>query len=160
MSASDPRKNSKRPDVHLEVGRRFAKHKQRYSNKRRAIVSLLETADKPLTITEILRRSKNTKGRRDEIAQSSLYRNLLVLEDVGAIQRVASTDDLSRYELTEDILGHHHHMLCSSCGEMRDVKIPHRLEAELNATFKQLAKKSGFKLAQHRLDLIGRCKNC
>ncbi|MFM8902044.1 MAG: Fur family transcriptional regulator, partial [Actinomycetota bacterium] len=149
-----------RPDVHLEVGRRFAKHKQRYSNKRRAIVSLLETADKPLTITEILRRSKNTKGRRNEIAQSSLYRNLSVLEDVGAIQRVASTDDLSRYELTEDILGHHHHMLCSSCGEMRDVKIPHRLEAELNATFKQLAKKSGFKLAQHRLDLIGRCKNC
>jgi len=160
MSASDPRKNLKRPDVHLEVGRRFAKHKQRYSNKRRAIVSLLETADKPLTITEILRRSKNINGRRDEIAQSSLYRNLLVLEDVGAIQRVASTDDLSRYELTEDILGHHHHMLCSSCGEMRDVKIPHRLEAELNATFKQLAKKSGFRLAQHRLDLIGRCKNC
>ncbi|MFM8902093.1 MAG: hypothetical protein ACKOGG_01775, partial [Actinomycetota bacterium] len=30
-----------------------------------------------------------------------------MLEDVGAIQRVASTDDLSRYELTEDILGHH-----------------------------------------------------
>ncbi|MFM8001093.1 MAG: Fur family transcriptional regulator, partial [Actinomycetota bacterium] len=89
-----------------------------------------------------------------------LYRNLVVLEEVGAVQRVVSTDDNGRYELNEEILGHHHHMLCSSCGEMRDVKIPHRLEAELNATFKQLAKKSGFKLAQHRLDLIGRCKNC
>ncbi len=147
-------------DVHLEVNRRFTQNNQRYSVKRRAIVTLLEKSNQPLTITDILQRSKNLKGSQNEIVQSSLYRNLLVLEEVGAVQRVFSTDDLSRYELNEEILGHHHHMLCSVCGDMRDMIIPQQLEEKLNSTFTHLAKISGFKLDQHRLDLVGRCKKC
>jgi Fur family zinc uptake transcriptional regulator len=147
-------------DVHVEVSRRFVQHNQRYSSKRRAIVSMLETSDRPLTILEILQRSKSFKGTKNEIAQSSLYRNLVVLEEVGAVQRVVSTDDNGRYELNEEILGHHHHMLCSVCGDVRDVTVPPQLEEELDNALTQLAKRSGFKLDQHRLDLIGRCKNC
>jgi Fur family zinc uptake transcriptional regulator len=147
-------------DVHVEVARRFVQHNQRYSSKRRAIVSMLETSDRPLTILEILQRSKSFKGTKNEIAQSSLYRNLVVLEEVGAVQRVVSTDDNGRYELNEEILGHHHHMLCSICGDVRDVTVPPQLEEELDNALTQLAKRSGFKLDQHRLDLIGRCKNC
>ncbi|MFZ9166187.1 MAG: Fur family transcriptional regulator [Ilumatobacteraceae bacterium] len=146
--------------MHVEVARRFVQHNQRYSSKRRAIVSMLETSDRPLTILEILQRSKSFKGTKNEIAQSSLYRNLVVLEEVGAVQRVVSTDDNGRYELNEEILGHHHHMLCSICGDVRDVTVPAQLEEELDNALTQLAKRSGFKLDQHRLDLIGRCENC
>jgi Fe2+ or Zn2+ uptake regulation protein len=146
--------------VHIEVARRFVQHNQRYSSKRRAIVSLLENSDRPLTILEILQRSKSFKGTKNEIAQSSLYRNLVVLEEVGAVQRVVSTDDNGRYELNEEILGHHHHMLCSKCGDVRDVTVPAQLEEELDNALTQLAKRLGFKLDQHRLDLIGRCKKC
>ncbi|MDA0286093.1 MAG: transcriptional repressor [Actinobacteria bacterium] len=147
-------------DVHLEVNRRFAQNNQRYSMKRQAIVTLLEKSNRPLTITEILQRSQNLKSNKNVIVQSSLYRNLLVLEEVGAVQRVFSTDDLSRYELNEEILGHHHHMLCSVCGDMRDMIIPQQLEEKINSTFAHLAKVSGFKLDKHRIDLVGRCKKC
>ena len=147
-------------DVHVEVSRRFVQYDQRYSVKRRAIVALLENSDRPLTITDILQRSKTVKGTKNEIAQSSLYRNLVVLEQVGAVQRVFSTDDIGRYELNEEILGHHHHMVCSVCGDMRDVVIPEQLEEKLDSALTQLAKQSGFTLDQHRLDLIGRCKKC
>ena len=147
-------------DVHVEVSRRFVQHDQRYSVKRRAIVALLENSDRPLTITDILQRSKAVKGTKNEIAQSSLYRNLVVLEQVGAVQRVFSTDDIGRYELNEEILGHHHHMACSVCGDMRDVVIPEQLEEKLDSALTQLARQSGFTLDQHRLDLIGRCKKC
>lgn len=147
-------------DVHIEVAKRFERYGQRYSSKRRAIVSMLETSDRPLTIAEILQRSKSFKGTKNEIVQSSLYRNLVVLEEVGAVQRVVSTDDNGRFELNEEILGHHHHMLCSKCGDVRDVTIPNQLEQELDNALSQLAKRSGFKLDQHRLDLIGRCKKC
>jgi Fe2+ or Zn2+ uptake regulation protein len=123
-------------------------------------VSLLENSDRPLTILEILQRSKSFKGTKNEIAQSSLYRNLVVLEEVGAVQRVVSTDDNGRYELNEEILGHHHHMLCSKCGDVRDVTVPAQLEEELDNALTQLARRLGFKLDQHRLDLIGRCKKC
>jgi Fe2+ or Zn2+ uptake regulation protein len=160
MSSGHKHPKVENSDVHVEVSRRFVQHNQRYSSKRRAIVSMLETSDRPLTILEILQRSKSFKGTKNEIAQSSLYRNLVVLEEVGAVQRVVSTDDNGRYELNEEILGHHHHMLCSVCGDVRDVTVPAQLEEELDNALTQLAKRSGFKLDQHRLDLIGRCKKC
>lgn len=160
MSSGHKHPKVENSDVHVEVARRFVQHNQRYSSKRRAIVSMLETSDRPLTISEILQRSKGFKGTKNEIAQSSLYRNLVVLEEVGAVQRVVSTNDNGRYELNEEILGHHHHMLCSICGDVRDVTVPPQLEEELDNALTQLAKRSGFKLDQHRLDLIGRCKNC
>ena len=160
MSSGHKHQKVKNSDVHVEVARRFVQHNQRYSSKRRAIVSMLETSDRPLTILEILQRSKSFRGTKNEIAQSSLYRNLVVLEEVGAVQRVVSTDDNGRYELNEEIIGHHHHMLCSVCGDVRDVTVPAQLEEELDNALSQLAKRSGFKLDQHRLDLIGRCKKC
>jgi Fur family zinc uptake transcriptional regulator len=160
MSSGHKHPKVENSDVHVEVSRRFVQHNQRYSSKRRAIVSMLETSDRPLTILEILQRSKSFKGTKNEIAQSSLYRNLVVLEEVGAVQRVVSTDDNGRYELNEEILGHHHHMLCSICGDVRDVTVPAQLEEELDNALTQLAKRLGFKLDQHRLDLIGRCKKC
>ncbi len=160
MSSGHKHLKPENSDVHIEVARRFAQHDQRYSSKRQAIVAMLKTSDRPLTITEILQRSKNFKGTNNEIAQSSLYRNLVVLEKVGAVQKVVSTDDNGRYELNEEILGHHHHLLCSKCGDVRDVIIPGHLEEKLDVALSQIAKRSGFKLDQHRLDLIGRCKKC
>ena len=151
---------AKNTDVHVEVARRFAQHGQRYSSKRRAIVSILETSDRPLTISEILQLSKKFNDANNAIVQSSLYRNLVVLEEVGVVQKVVSTDDNGRYELNEAILGHHHHLLCSECGDVRDVVIPEHLEKKLDNELGRIAKRSGFKLGQHRLDLIGRCQKC
>jgi len=85
---------------------------------------------------------------------------LLYLSKLVLCKESFSTDDIGRYELNEEILGHHHHMLCSVCGDMRDVVIPEQLEEKLDSALTQLAKQSGFTLDQHRLDLIGRCKKC
>lgn len=144
-------------DVHGEVTRRFMKHDQRYTSQRRLIVTVLSASDRPLMIQQMLKRSSSTKK---VLAQSSLYRNLVVLEDVGVVQRIFSTDDVARYELNDDILGHHHHLVCSKCGDIRDVRIPESLESSLDSTLAKIAKRSGFKLEQHRLDLIGRCGKC
>lgn len=144
-------------DVQYEVVLRFTQHGQRYTTQRRAIVIVLANSDRPLTIPQMLKRTIGTKG---SLAQSSLYRNLAVLENVGVVQRVFSTDDVARYELNDHILGHHHHMVCSKCGDIRDVRIPESLETNLDSALTTLAKRSGFRLDQHRLDLIGRCSKC
>ena len=153
MTSSDKRSS----DVHGEVVRRFTHHRQRYTAQRRGIVVVLAHSDRPLTIPQMLKRLIGAKGT---LAQSSLYRNLAVLESVGVVQRVFSTDDVGRYELNDDILGHHHHMVCSKCGDVRDVRIPDSLETNLDSALTILAKRSGFRLDQHRLDLIGHCSKC
>lgn len=160
MSKAHKHVLAKNSDVHVEAARRFVQHGQRYSSKRRAIVSMLETSDRPLTINEILQLSKKFNNANNAIVQSSLYRNLVVLEEVGVVQKVVSTDENGRYELNEAILGHHHHLLCSECGDVRDVVIPEHLEKKLDNELGRIAKRSGFKLGQHRLDLIGRCQKC
>ena len=165
MSVANKRSNSSHSDVrrdahndvHGEVMRRFVKNEQRYTSQRRLIVTVLSASDHPLMIQQMLKRSSNTKK---VLAQSSLYRNLVVLENVGVVQRIFSTDDVARYELNDDILGHHHHLVCSKCGDIRDVRIPESLESSLDSTLSKIAKSSGFQLDQHRLDLIGRCGNC
>ena len=95
---------------------RLRRDGQRYTDNRRQLVQVLSESADPLTIPEILR-------RRDDLAQSSVYRNLSVLERAGVVQKIVTTDEWARYELAEDLTEHHHHLICSSCGAVRDFTV-------------------------------------
>ena len=126
---------------------------QRYTTKRKDIVGAMVRLGQPAGIPELLRLV-------DDLPQSSLYRNLTVLQDAGVVARVMSSQDGGLYELAEHITGHHHHLLCSQCGVVKDVVVPDALEHDLDTTLANLAKREGFALDRHRLDLIGRCASC
>jgi Fe2+ or Zn2+ uptake regulation protein len=126
---------------------------QRYTPARRQIIEALTITRRPVTIADLLH-------ALPDVAQSSLYRNLTTLEQCGVVSRVVSTGDTGRYELSEQLAGHHHHLVCSQCGSMRDVVISESLETLLDDAFDRLAKREGFRLEHHRLDLIGVCATC
>lgn len=126
---------------------------QRYTDQRRRLVQLLMSAGNPLSIPEMLRARRGLK-------QSSVYRNLAVLERAGVVRRVLTDEEFGRYELTEDLTGHHHHLMCSSCGKVEDVEIGSELERTLDRSLDRLARKAGFADVDHRLDLIGICSDC
>lgn len=126
---------------------------QRYTSGRAALVGLLAGSDHPLTIPEILQ-------ARAGMPQSSVYRNLTVLEEAGLVQRVASSDEWARFELAEDLTEHHHHQICTSCGQVRDVTLPPGVERSLDASLVKVAEANGFTLQHHRLDLVGLCNDC
>ena len=140
-------------ELHQEVAARLAGSRQRYTPTRKRLVDILARAGTPLALPEIVR------GRRD-LPQSSAYRNLAELESAGLIRRVASEDGSARYELAEELTGHHHHLLCSRCGSVQDVGIPSKLERELDRTLDTLAREARFATISHRLDLIGLCRSC
>lgn len=136
-----------------DVGTQLAESSQRFTATRKAIVSALATAGGPLSIPEIL-------GATDDLAQSSVYRNLAVLEEAGVVVRVAGVDERARYELSEHLTGHHHHLVCTSCGAVSDVRIPDAAERELDRVLSTIAAGAGFEIEHHRLDLVGRCGEC
>jgi Fe2+ or Zn2+ uptake regulation protein len=117
------------------------------------IIDILIRAGKPMVITDMLAKAKH-------MPQSTLYRNLLVLEDATAVVRVVTNAESGCYELAEHLMGHHHHMVCSKCGVVRDVVVPEGLEHELDKALEKVARREGFSIDRHQLDLIGRCKNC
>jgi Fur family ferric uptake transcriptional regulator len=132
---------------------RLRRDGQRYTENRRQLVAVLVAAPAPLTIPEILK-------RRKDLAQSSVYRNLAVLERAGVVQKIVTADEWARYELSEDLTEHHHHLICSSCGVVRDFTVSRRLERSIDEALSRVADSEGFHLDHHRLDLVGRCDAC
>ena len=132
---------------------RLRRDGQRYTDNRRQLVQVLAESPDPLTIPEILL-------RRDDLAQSSVYRNLSVLERAGVVQKIVTTDEWARYELAEELTEHHHHLICSVGGEVRDFTVSPRLERSIEEALAKVAQRSGYRLDHHRLDLVGMCQEC
>jgi Fe2+ or Zn2+ uptake regulation protein len=139
--------------LHDLVSARLRGAGQRYTDQRRELVELFAGSDRPLSIPEIL-------TTRADLKQSSLYRNLADLEQASVVRRVVTDEEFGRYELTEDLGRHHHHLICSRCGLVRDVDVPADLESTLDRALDRLARKAGFASVSHRLDLIGLCQDC
>jgi Fur family ferric uptake transcriptional regulator len=98
--------------------------------------------------------------RQRGLPQSSIYRNLGDLEDAGVVRRVMTEEDFGRYVLTEDLTGHHHHLVCSSCGRTTDITLPADFERSLDVALDSVARDADFADVGHRLDLIGTCADC
>lgn len=140
-------------DPHAAAAQRLGDAGQRYTERRRRLVSVLATAGHPVAIPEIL-------VEAPELKQSSAYRNLADLEQAGVVRKVLTDEEYGRYELAEDLTGHHHHLVCDRCGRVRDVDVPGDVEAALDRALDRLARGAGFASVSHRLDLIGRCADC
>ena len=139
--------------VHTTAADRLRDDGQRYTTQRRALVELLAEVEQPLTIPQLLE-------RRPGLAQSSVYRNLTVLERTGVVHRIVTSDEFARYELAEDLTRHHHHLICSMCGGVTDFEVPDAVELDLERALDRVAKRSRFTVRTHRLDLVGTCSAC
>jgi len=139
--------------VHDEIARRLAGDDQRYTRLRRALVETLAASGRPLTIPEILAATPN-------LPQSSAYRNVTTLMDAGVVRRVAGTDDHGRFELAEEFSGHHHHLVCATCGKVDDIRASPRLERALAEATRAAADEQGYDVIEHRFDLVGVCPDC
>lgn len=141
------------PSVHETAIERLDRISQRYSSRRRRLVDVLMRSAHPMTATDI-------SAVDADLPQSSVYRNLSVLEAAGIVVKVLTNGDRAAFELAEDLKGHHHHLVCVSCGMVLDVDIPAEVENLLTRGLASVAADSGFSLQGHRLDLLGRCEPC
>lgn len=140
-------------DIHQRVRSRLVGSRQRYTSGRRDLVDVLADVSRPMTIDEL-----RAEGARQ--SQSSLYRNLGVLERCEVVRRLPSLDDVARFELAEDFTEHHHHVVCASCGRLDDVVLPRDLEEALSAAALTVQDQLGYAVDAHRVELVGTCPDC
>ena len=126
---------------------------QLYTSGRRELVELLASTGRPATIPDLLK-------TRPKLTQSSVYRNLAMLEEMGVVQKVVSSDDRARYELAEDLMGHHHHLICVTCGQVDDFVVSPRSERSIETVLVHAIGNTGFRPSGHRLDVVGLCAEC
>jgi Fe2+ or Zn2+ uptake regulation protein len=140
--------------LHDDVAARLRTADHRYTGGRRRVVAALDEAEGPVTIPQILEIDRT-------LAQSSVYRNLAILEEVGAVTRIVTHDDHARFELAEALTDHHHHhLICSRCGLVSDFELSRKTEQAIDRAFQQVGRSAEFRIEGHRLDLIGSCRDC
>ena len=115
------------------------------TEQRRVIARVLESSDDHPDVEELYRRASAIDPK---ISISTVYRTVKLFEDAGIIERHDFRDGRSRYEtITEE---HHDHLIDLRTGqviEFRDEEIERLQEA--------IARRLGFKLVDHRLELYG-----
>ena len=99
-------------------------------------------------------------ARRPDLAQSSAYRNLAVLEEVGVVRRLVHGTGYAYYELAEDLTEHHHHLVCIRCGTVRDVTLGAAVERSLDREAHRISDIEGFVPTHHTIDIHGVCDTC
>lgn len=140
--------------LHQDVEQRLSRSRQRYTAARRDLVEGLRTQDRPRSIVEMLDEDRT-------MSQSSLYRNLTVLEQARVVRRLSGTDDVARFELAEDVTGdHHHHLVCTACGRIDDVDVDTDVEEAVHEAVDHALEAHGFTTELHRLELVGTCASC
>ncbi len=139
--------------LHRQVNDRLRQIDQVYTRGRRVIVETLADSGSPISLPELLERAPT-------LTQSSAYRNLAMMEEAGIVRRLVHGADHARYELAEDLTGHHHHVVCIECGSIRDFTLDTRLERSLDAAFDQVARTAGFRPQHHDIDVFGICADC
>jgi Fe2+ or Zn2+ uptake regulation protein len=155
-TSSRPNERTRGLDAELRarIAARLADTEQRFTRSREALAAVLAASHRPLTITEISRADPS-------LAQSSVYRNLTTLEDLGLVHRVITNGDYAHYELAENLTDHHHHhLVCSRCGAVQDIEMSAHLEDAVHQAAQQISRQTGFRTQRHLVDLVGLCSDC
>jgi Fur family ferric uptake transcriptional regulator len=149
MTSTDQRSD----ELHDLVEDRLRRVDQRYTDGRRALVDVLAAAGGPVSIGDIA-------DRLPDLPRSSAYRHLVDLQTAGVIRRVAANDEYARFELAEDLTEHHHHLLCTNCGNVSDITPTASFERTIARQLDFLAEAQGFEPHSHRVDVLGLCALC
>ncbi len=115
------------------------------TDQRRVVARVLSLAKDHPDVEELYRRAH---AEDPHISIATVYRTVRLFEEAGIIERHDFRDGRSRYEEAPDV--HHDHLI-----DMRTGKVIEFVDEEIEALQKAIAKRLGFKLVDHRLELYG-----
>jgi Fur family ferric uptake transcriptional regulator len=117
----------------------------RMTEQRRVIARVLSAASDHPDVEELHRRAHAVDPH---ISIATVYRTVRLFEEAGIIDRLDFRDGRSRYEEHSD--DHHDHLI-----DMKTGQVVEFVDEEIEALQVAIAKKLGYKLVDHRLELYG-----
>ena len=92
---------------------------------------------------------RQTRG----VGRATVFRTLRLLLEEDVICRIRLDDASLRYRVTSRH-GHHHHLVCTSCGEVSD------FTDCADDLMRELGRRTDFQIEGHWLEVYGRCSKC
>jgi len=134
---------AKEKQNHIEA--QCAARGMRMTEQRRVIAHVLAGAEDHPDVEELHRRAVAIDPH---ISIATVYRTVRLFEEAGILERHDFRDGRSRYEEVPET--HHDHLI-----DMKTGKVIEFVEPEIERLQHEIARKLGYKLVDHRLELYG-----
>jgi Fe2+ or Zn2+ uptake regulation protein len=122
----------------------------RLTGARRAVVETMAASNRALTPIEVYDEARESYPA---LGLVTVYRTLEALEEQGLIQRVHQPEGCQAFITAP--AGHQHLLLCKQCGKAALFE-----GDDLDTLIKSIARKTGYQITEHWLQLFGLCPSC
>lgn len=123
---------------------------QRSTRQRRAVAAILDELKGFASAQDIHDRLRHNG---DSVGLSTVYRNLQAMADAAEVDALRGADGETLYRQCS--AGHHHHLVCRSCGRTVEVEGP-----TVETWADGVAAANGFSDVEHTLEIFGTCSAC
>lgn len=122
----------------------------RNTKQRRAVAAILADLDGFASAQQI---HDSLKQRGESIGLSTVYRNLQALADSEEVDVLRNDEGEALYRQCSS--GHHHHLVCRSCGRTVEVEGP-----TVERWAEKIAGENSFSDVAHTIEIFGTCADC
>ena len=122
----------------------------RLTGPRLAVADLIAEYDGHFTASEL---ESAARQRRLGISRATLFRALDLFAELQVVERLDLPSGEHAYVPCAP--AHHHHVICSRCGRAARVE-----NCGLAEVVGEVARRSGYQIQSHRLELFGLCRHC
>ena len=117
----------------------------RMTDQRRIVAQVLETSHDHPDVEELYTRASKLDPK---ISIATVYRAVKLFEESGILEKLEFGDGRARYEDADR--DHHDHLI-----DMQTGKVIEFIDPEIEALQEKIAKRLGYDLKDHRLELFG-----
>lgn len=125
---------------------RLEERGRRVTEPRLRVIHAIASAPSGLTVEEVMRLAPGA-GR------ATVFRTVRLLQELGIVCRVLMEDGRPQYRLARR--GHHHHLVCVSCGRIEDFT-----SCSVADLVEELTRNTEYVVEGHWLEVYGRCHAC
>lgn len=133
------------------LGAYLARRGLKHSRQRERIAEIFMGLRGHVSVDELLSRARREDRR---VSLATVYRTMKLLAESGLAAAREFGDGQTRWEVAAG-RAHHDHLICTGCGEIVEFA-----NEQIEALQAGVAKKHGFEVERHRLELYGRCARC
>jgi Fur family ferric uptake transcriptional regulator len=128
----------------------LAKNGIRETPQRVFVVEELAREENDATAAQIYDRLRR---RGTNIGLATVYRTLSLLHEHGAVDTLTHNAGELCYRLCAEV--HHHHLVCTGCHRVVELR-----DCDLDPWVKRSARRHGFTVTDHQVEIVGLCADC
>ena len=118
----------------------------RMTGQRRLIITVLENSKDHPDVETLFERANKIDNK---VSIATVYRTVKVLQNAGILEKLEFSDGRSRFE--DAVRKHHDHLIDLDTGRVIEF-----IDEEIEHIQKKIARKLGYKLIGHKLELYGK----